>query len=141
MDITSRIIEARGSDTIVDIRPAKVASVEEAAAQFGLFDSPGIYFEISEQDAVSVLKTVLSRDMAYHVELMPQNEADGLAKEFVRHFSGDKPKYFTNGDYGCPRKHPNVGPSWTPATIATFDTGVLVITTERIGCAWFTDED
>lgn len=141
MDIGALIITARGHDSIVGIRSAKVDSVEEAAAEFGLFDSPGIYFEVPEQEAVSVLRAVLSRDMAYQVELMPQARADRLAQEFVRHFSGEDPRYFTNGDYGRPGDHPNVGPSWTPATNATFDTGILVITSERIGCAWFTDED
>jgi hypothetical protein len=141
MEITSRIIAARGGNLIVEIRPGKVTTVEAAAAQFGLFSSPRIYVEISEQEAVSVLCAVIGKDMAYQSELMPPQEANTLAKEFVHQFAGDRAKFYTNGEYGKPRQSQTVGPSWMPATEATFDTGVLVVAPERIGCAWFMDED
>jgi hypothetical protein len=31
--------------------------------------------------------------------------------------------------------------SWTPATHATFDMGVIVIGTSKVGCLWVEEED
>lgn len=141
LDIVSRIMAARGGDSIVDIRNEWADSVEVAANKFGLASSPGIYFEVSRQEAKAVLKAILAEDMAYSCELMPQLDAEKLASAFVGEFIDEAARYYTNGDFGKPREEPGVGPGWTPATDATFDTGILVVTGTRIACAWFMDED
>lgn len=138
--IESRIVAARGGDLIIGNRTWNGGSVEGAAAEFGLFSSPGIYIEVSALEAESVLRGVLHRDMAYEsCELVPLEEAARLAAEFIRQFSFESAKFYTNGEYGRPRVNSSVG--WTPATTATFDTGVLMVSPDRIACAWFMDED
>ncbi|KJV36829.1 hypothetical protein VI08_02820 [Luteibacter yeojuensis] len=118
-----------------------VSSVEAAAGRFGLSASSGIYLEVSPERAKAVLRSLLAHDMAYGCELMPATMADQLSAEFVDVFAGQAPVYFTNGTFGLPRDSSGVGPTWNPATGATFDSGILVIAQDRIGCAWFMDED
>jgi hypothetical protein len=141
LEIVSQIVAARGGDLVVGVQSGAANSVEDAAGEFGLSPSPDTYFEVTAEEARAVLKTVLAFDMAYHCELVPLPEADRLASEFVGEFVDEGASYYTNGTFGKPRKAPGVGPSWAPATNATFDTGVLVLTRERIACAWFMDED
>lgn len=139
MDIYNKIQKARGS-CIAGVKEAKVKSVESAAELFGLSNERGIYEKIERTEAMEVIKNVLHKDMAYSVKIMPSEKANNLAEEFIGTFGGEA-IFYTNGEYGKPRKNPNVGPSWSPATDATFDTGVIVISNEVVGCVWFADED
>jgi len=141
LDIVAKIVAARGGDLIAEVRGGLASTVEQAAEMFGLASTPGTYFQVKAVEAKAILTEVLSFDMAYHCELMPRDEAERLAKSFVDSFEEDGASYYTNGEFGQPRKHPNVGPNWTPATTATFDTGVVVLAPTRTACAWFMDED
>jgi hypothetical protein len=87
---------------------------------------------------------VLHRDMAYDAEVMPEARAAELADAFLAQF-GPGTRYFTYGTWHLPPVvRPDgvvCGPSWSPVTPATFDTGVLAIGPERSGCLWVEDED
>ncbi|WP_086931669.1 hypothetical protein [Agarilytica rhodophyticola] len=139
MDIYKKIQKARGS-CITGVKEAIVESVGCAAELFDLSNESGIYNKIKRPEAVEVLRAVLHRDMAYNVKIMSSEEAKNLANDFVGEF-GDDAVFYTNGEYGKPRDNPNIGPSWSPATDATFDTGIIVVSHGVVACAWFTDED
>ena len=139
MNICEKIMKARGS-CIVEIKEVSVSSVESAAKLFGLSDGDEIYKKIDRLEAREVLKNVLHKDMAYRVKIMSSEKAKNLSEEFLTKFD-DRAEFYTNGEYGKSRKSPDVGPSWSPATEATFDTGVIVISSKIVGCAWFADED
>ncbi|WP_192311768.1 hypothetical protein [Pseudoxanthomonas sp. PXM02] len=141
MGIEDRIIQARGGGVIVGIRAVQGCTLEDAAGHFGLFPERAHYFEIDAAEAQAVLVAVLSRDMAYGINLVPPDEAQALAAAFVGQFAKESAGYYTNGDYGKPKTTSGVGPGWNPVTDATFDTGVLVVSPSRIACAWFMDED
>lgn len=113
------------------------ASAGTAAQEFGLSGKAAIYREIQADEAVSVLATVLHRDMAYDQQIMPAARALGLAKAFADCFPRDTARFFTNGTFGRKRE----APSWSPATDATFDTGVIVLSSGIAACLWFQDED
>ncbi|MBQ0946611.1 hypothetical protein KAK07_25015 [Ideonella sp. 4Y16] len=117
------------------------ASPELAALAFGLKGEPAIYSEVSPKEAACVLRSVIHRDMAYEIELVPLGQAEELAAKFLQAVGTVGARYFTNGTFGLPRQSPHVGASWSPATEATFDTGILVLTPERTACLWFEDED
>jgi hypothetical protein len=72
---------------------------------------------------------------------MSAAQANTLAHEFVGQFSDECARFYTNGSYGCSRVGVKSLSDWSPATEATFDSGILVVTPTRIGCAWFMDED
>lgn len=140
LDITERIKQARGSDTIAGILPgANSASVTDVASSFGLMNSPECYEEIDAAEAAKVLESVLHKDMAYKVEIMPISLARELSEAFVAVFADSNPRFFTNGEWGRPMGTLGVG--WTPVTSATFDTGVLVVSDQSVGCVWCMDED
>lgn len=120
--------------------PQGFDSPEAAARSFGLAGAQGIYREIDAAQAVSVLQRVIHGDLAYGVELVPPARAQRLAIAFVQAAGGPGARYFTNGSPGLP--NPSVaGASWSPATDATFDTGLLVLAPTRTACLWFEDED
>ena len=139
MDIYKKIQKARGG-CIAGIKEANVDSAESAAELFGLSSERGVYSRIERSEAVEVLKAVLHKDMAYGVKIMSSEKAKNLARKFVSEFD-DEAVFYTNGEYGKFREDPNVGPSWSPATDATFDTGVIIVSNGVVGCAWFIDED
>lgn len=139
MNIFQKIRKARGG-CIADTINIGVESVESAAKLFHLSDKVGIYKMIEKAEALELLKVVLHKDMAYGVKIMSSVKASNLAEELIGQF-GEDAVYYSNGDYGKPRKNSNVGASWTPATEATFDTGVIVISNSAVSCVWFADED
>jgi hypothetical protein len=141
MDVITRIVEARqGTGRIIaGIRRDGVQSAESVAASFGLHGGFGIYFEIDEWEATSIIALVMNKDMAYSTEILPVHEARELAEGFMRQFRGEKAKYYTNGTFGKPGLFS--GNTWNPATAATFDTGVIVVAQKSVGCVWVMDED
>lgn len=141
MKVLAQIVEARGGDVIAETRQGFVGRVSEAAAIFGLFEDPDIYTEVSRDESISILTSVMNQDMAYHVEIVSKDVANQLATDFIDGFKADGPRFYTNGTFGRPFVATGPGPTWTPATNATFDTGVLVIGQSSFGCVWFNDED
>jgi len=120
---------------------APTASISDVAVAFGLSDSADCYREIDALEAARVLEYVLHRDLAYNVEIMPLGLAIELTAEFIAQFSGLSARFFTNGDWGRPLLTQGIGHRWSPVTTATFDAGVVVVSTEKIGCVWCLDED
>ncbi len=84
------------------------------------------------REASEVLSTILWRDMAYDNPIMEKAQAEQLTTRFLALFP-DRPRFFTNRD----RRYK----SWMPATDATFDMGVIALTTNRVGMLWCEDED
>lgn len=142
MNPIERIVKARVfGEANVGAKRIRVQSVEDAATEFGLSRESNVYFEVGAPEAVSVLEAVIHKDMAYGSEMVPKKKAHSLASEFVQQFPLNEAKFYTNGSWGKPRPAPHIGPSWSPATDATFDTGVLVLTSSLCACVWFKDED
>jgi hypothetical protein len=147
VDIAKAIIDARDSGHVRCGFSTRVApSVVELAREFALRDDASIYHEIAEADARTLVRVALRRDLAYGAELMAEGRAATLADDFIAAFGGTGVRYFSNGSWHLPPVvasdgRSGHGPGWTPATAATFDTGVLVIGPARSGCFWVEDED
>jgi len=113
-------------------------NVDEVARFFGLSDDRAIYRPIGSAEADAIAIRLLHTDLAYGVEIMGLSDAADLWREFKALFDGQGVEFVTNQDIT------DVGAgsySWTPATAATFDLGVLVIGATRAGCLWVEDED
>jgi hypothetical protein len=100
------------------------------ARHFGLSTVPGTYREIDRGAAEALIVTLLHHDLAYQSELMPRARAEALAGEFLAAVPADA-RFYANGD----------PTSWTPATRATFDLGVLAVSAGGSSCFWIEDED
>jgi hypothetical protein len=111
-------------------------SVTDVARTFGLSIDPLVYREISESTARAIAMHVLNKDLAYHVEVVPSNEAIELVAQFFELCYTPEWRFFSNGDFS-----PKAGESWAPATEATIDTGVLIVGSNWSGCLWVEDED
>jgi hypothetical protein len=71
--------------------------------------------------------------MGHGSDIMSASRAADLWQGFLTLFEGQALRFATNA--GLPPD------SWTPATDATFDLGVIVIATAKAGCLWVEDED
>ncbi|MGE0785688.1 MAG: hypothetical protein AB7S26_08370 [Sandaracinaceae bacterium] len=113
------------------------------AAAFGLAPDVATYRAIDPEEARRVLIRTLHRDLAYDAEIMPMVDARRLASEVLRVMPDGQ--LWTNGSYGSPAtvltNRVTVGPSWNPATSATFDAGVIVVGSVLSACVWVEDED
>jgi hypothetical protein len=108
-------------------------TVADAARAFGLADDDAIYRAIGGMEAQEVATRVLSVDLAYGSTIMSISDAADLWRQFVALFDGQNAEFFSNA-----AAIPN---SWTPATAATFDMGVLVMGVTKAACLWVEDED
>jgi hypothetical protein len=110
-------------------------SLIEAARYFALADDPDIYRDIERPEADAIAARVLQTDLAYGLPIIGAARASELWTTFMALFDGQDPKLATNtvAESGAI--------SWTPATEATFDMGVLVIGASKAGCLWVEDED
>jgi hypothetical protein len=90
---------------------------------------------ISAATARRLLAHVLRFDLAYRAEVMDAETAATLADRVIDEL-GTPARWWTNGSIGLPR-----GDAWTALTEATFDTGVIGASPERVLVVWFLDED
>jgi hypothetical protein len=108
-------------------------SIIETARAFALADDITIYRFIEKQEADAIAIQLLHVDLAYGTTIMSLGRARELWQRFLTLFDRQLASYATNTN--------SVLTSWMPATKATFDMGVLVLGTTRIGCLWIEDED
>jgi hypothetical protein len=138
MSICNQINDAYGHEGIYcGIIKSDQIRLSELAERFSLNSNSEIYREIDQRQAEAVIKRILHRGLAYQVEIMPQSSAQSLAQRFLECFDAEKAQYYTNGDYYSDEN----SNGWNPATVSTFDTGILVIDRLRAGCLWVEDED
>jgi hypothetical protein len=96
--------------------------------------------------AEGILASLLHKDMAYSVEIMTLERARILTKKFFSLFSSHA-LYFSNStwnenEYAVPANGFELGlSSWAPLTELTFDSGIIICDNNRIGIAWFSDDD
>lgn len=137
MDIASEIKAARKYGVTHCGISDRSHCLATLAAEFLLATDSGTYREIDQQEAAKLLTLILHCDLAYSAEIMPESDAVLLAQRFLNCVADDEAKYFTNGTF-----HDRTGGArWNPATDATFDTGVLVLSNKASGCLWVEDED
>jgi hypothetical protein len=133
IDIRDRIRRRLQSrNTRCDVIEGRM-TVADAARAFGLADDDTIYRAIGGVEAQDIAARVLSADLAYGSTIMSISDAADLWQQFVALLDGPEVEFFSNAG-----AVPN---SWTPATSATFDMGVLVIGATKAGCLWVEDED
>ena len=113
-------------------------SAADIARAFGLADDSAVYRPVGSAEADAIAIRLLHTDLAYSVEIMSRSDAADFWREFKALFDGQNVEFITNQDatdFGAGSW------SWTPATAATFDLGILVIGTSRAGCLWVEDDD
>ena len=148
MNLSSEIIRRRSAGrttclmTAIDSKAenaiAIVDRVVEAQGWRGINDG---WLEISAADAHAIVSTLLHRDLAYGIEIMPFT----VAAEFATRFLDLVPEphsYFTNSDWAVTGDSaPATLNGWTPISDATFDSGVVCLGDGAAAMLWVEDED
>jgi len=142
--IAEEVIEARACGAVrcgLSARPSPTPA--ELAAEFGLDPDPRLYREIDADSARRLVGLLLRTDMVWSGPAMPPDRAEQLAGRLLAEFGTDGARFFTNGLFDPPAGPPRdwAGAGWTPATVATFDAGILVVGPQRSGCLWVEDGD
>lgn len=120
----------------------------------GQFEGPGecaVLFDLrpeglcelyTPEQARRVLRMVLRSDLAYGSKIMSMEDSTRLTEAFaaVSRMDEEDVRCYGNMDWQFVESNTPLG-SWMPATGATFDTGVLVISRDRCACLWVEDED
>ncbi|MGH2416096.1 MAG: hypothetical protein ACRDEA_20880 [Microcystaceae cyanobacterium] len=93
--------------------------------------------EVNQQEAQKILNFIMTKDLAYSVQLMTSQEAEKIVIKLFSFFPTDC-KFFTNALF---TNNYSGMSTWDSITKATFDTGIMLISDRRIGILWVKDED
>jgi len=143
-DSEGRFLEASGLRIGFVATPKTISGPDGVAANFGLRRLGDGWVSIDRIAARSVLRFLLRQDQAYGRARLPDDVAGTMCDDFLTWFSTDT-QFFTNGRVDSPpRKDEPTGilfhAGWTPATDATFDSGVIAFG-RWSGVFWIEDED
>ena len=99
----------------------------------------------SRQLAKRILKTLLNKGMAYGETRVAEDEAEEIANKFVELFGNDA-IYYSNSTWNINRQEGSDTfefgfKCWEFITKSTFDSGLIIADSEKIGIVWFEDED
>jgi hypothetical protein len=145
LSVDAVLAAARTSRTAGVVRggASDATEVSMAARDFGLAPDSAVYQRIERATALRLIAAVLHRDLAYRAEAMPRAAAESLAQRFVDALPEDAVFFANRGDASNSDSDPGDPDKsgWNPATLATFDTGVLAVTPTGSACIWFEDED
>jgi hypothetical protein len=132
----------RCGEVICKVAAGSVEDPLAAAKWLDLTNSELHLNAINIERATETAVAVLVRDLAYEAELMPEAKARELVGRFLDQCGAEEPgtRFFTNvsDDFLVPGR---TSWSFSSATSATFDMGILVVGPTRLGCLWVTDED
>lgn len=117
--------------------PGEAEDLDAVAVAVGLQPLDRAWVQVDADKAEQILAAILHRDLAYKVELMPEHTARWLASTFLRGFDRHRSQFATNSE-DMPHEMPW---SWTPATDATFDAGIVILGEAASGIYWVADED
>jgi hypothetical protein len=128
--------EIRSARAVGHVRCGVIAgrmSLGDAAGSFGLARNSAIYRAIPRTEADAIAIHVLHIGRAHPSTIMKRDTAVDLWQRFIALFEGEDTLFATNASADLA--------SWTPATQATFDIGVLVLGSTKVGCFWIEEED
>lgn len=128
--------EIRSARAVGHVRCGVIAgrmSIGDAAASFGLARNSAIYRAIPRTEADAIAIHVLHMGRAHPSTIMKRDTAVDLWQKFIALFEEQETVFATNASADLA--------SWTPATQATFDIGVLVLGSTKVGCFWVEEED
>ncbi|GAB1539852.1 hypothetical protein NUACC21_25200 [Scytonema sp. NUACC21] len=113
------------------------AVIDSFIRQQGCYNIGDRWREISKEEAEQILKFIMIKDLAYSVELMTPQEAQQISSKLLSIFTGNC-KFFTNASFVDNYSGMS---EWDSITESTFDTGVIIVSPDRIGMLWVKDED
>ncbi len=93
--------------------------------------------QINRQEAQNIISFVMKKDLAYSHILMTLQESEEISQKFFDFFPGNC-SFLTNASF---MNNYSGMTAWNSITDATFDTGIVIVSPNRIGILWAKDED
>jgi hypothetical protein len=93
--------------------------------------------EVNQVEAKKILSLIMTKNLAYFVEIMTLHEAEQILVKLFNFFP-DNSQFFTNASFAS--NYTGIS-QWNSITKATFDTGVVIVNPRHIGILWVEDED
>ena len=122
------------------ILDARLGSADEAALAFNLRPLGIGWRAISREASREVLEDILAQDFVFGRCRLAQEDTVRATNEFLEAFP-EEALFFTNGVWIANANGHRQLSEWSPATDATFDSGILVLAPGQIGVVWVEDED
>jgi hypothetical protein len=119
------------------LAPGEARDFDDVARTAGVEPLEERWNEVDQKTAARFLSALLHRNLAYHVDVMPEHRAQWLAEQFIAAFGKYNSRFATNS-LDTPGQAPF---AWNPATEYTFDAGLVVIGEKGSGLYWLADED
>ena len=115
-----------------------MALVDSFVMQLGFSGIGDRWKHINRESAQKILNFILNKNLAYSSEeSITVTDAESIADRFMNLFK-DNSQFFTNAIFN----HNYSGlTEWDSIAESTFDTGVVIVSNERIGILWVQDED
>lgn len=101
----------------------------------GLSAEPSDLRNIGREEAVDTVSEVLWRDLAYHHELIENEQARQAALRFVDEFALADAEFYNN------RQASGDSSVWSPVSNSTFDLCLLIVNADSAICVVAEDED
>ncbi|HAX75365.1 MAG TPA: hypothetical protein DCY88_05915 [Cyanobacteria bacterium UBA11372] len=114
-----------------------MAIVDSFVMQLGFSGIGDRWKQINRKSAQKILIFILNKNLAYAEESIAINDAETIANRFMILFE-DNCQFLTNAIFNNNYSRLT---EWDSITESTFDTGVVIVSNERIGILWVQDED
>ena len=111
--------------------------VDSFVRQLGFSGIGDRWKQINRKSAQKILIFILNKNLAYAEESIAINDAETIANRFMILFE-DNCQFLTNAIFNNNYSRLT---EWDSITESTFDTGVVIVSNERIGILWVQDED
>ncbi|QLE57471.1 hypothetical protein [Nostoc sp. TCL26-01] len=111
--------------------------IDSFVSQLGYSPLGDRWQSINQEAAQKISEFVLTKDLAYAVEIMSLSEAEAIFQKISNLFQDDC-QFFTNATFV--NNYSGIS-SWDSLTEATFDTGVVMLNHRQIGLLCVKDED
>ncbi|MFB2975403.1 hypothetical protein [Microseira sp. BLCC-F43] len=114
-----------------------MALVDSFVRQLGFSGIGERWKQINRESAQKIFNFSLAKNLAYSEESIAITDAETIADRFMSLFK-DNCQFFTNAIFN--NNYSRLA-EWDSITESTFDTGVVIVSNERIGILWVQDED
>jgi hypothetical protein len=114
-----------------------MALVDSFVMQLGFSGIGDRWKHIDRESAQKILHFILSKNLAYSEASMTVTDAESISDKFINLFQ-DNCQFFTNGIFN--HNYSRIT-EWDSIAESTFDTGVVIVSNDRIGILWVQDED
>ena len=141
------IISKRSGEVLLEIKrliPSdnidaqnKTDIVNSFVMQLGYADIGDRWKQINRESAQKILNFILTKNLAYSEASMTITDAEKIVDRFMSVFQ-DNCQFFTNAIFS--NNYSSLA-EWDSITESTFDTGVVIVSNQRIGILWVQDED